>query len=64
MRNTMDVKISLPKRMVADLDNLLYDPVRGKPRYGGRSKIIRRLLQNWMVKEKLRRAEIQEEEVA
>ena len=42
------ILVSLPSSLVAKLDLLLIDPVRGKPKYAQRSRLIRRLLREYV----------------
>ena len=43
-----EVQLSLPTSLVDEVDLLLFDPVRGKLRYGARSNLIARLLRTWL----------------
>lgn len=45
--------ISFPGTLCAELELLLYDPVLGKPKYGGRSALIQQLVREWVDKQKL-----------
>ena len=40
--------LSIPESLGAQLDLLTYDPVRGRPRYGGRSEIAIRALREYL----------------
>jgi hypothetical protein len=50
--NFTSVLISLPIQVAADLDLALFDPVRGKIKYGSRSRLISGLVQRWLGKQK------------
>lgn len=41
-------KISLPATISATIDNLLMDPLRQKPRYSARSKLVEQLLRRYI----------------
>ncbi len=40
--------ISLPEDVVAQVDEKLYDPSKGKPLYGGYSILVTHLLRKWL----------------
>lgn len=42
------VTITLPETLKAEVDLLLFDPVRGKRAYGDLSTLIARLLREWV----------------
>lgn len=44
----VDVQFSLPGSLVEEVDLLLFDPVRGKLRYGARSRLAASLLRQWV----------------
>lgn len=44
-----DWKISLPRSITAPVSLLLADPLTGRPKYGARSRLIERLLREWLV---------------
>ena len=46
------VLISLPVEVAADVDLALFDPVRGKIKYGARSRLIAGLLRKWLTERK------------
>ena len=46
--NFTSVLISLPIQVAADLDLTLFDPVRGKIKYGARSRLVSALLARWL----------------
>jgi metal-responsive CopG/Arc/MetJ family transcriptional regulator len=46
--NRTSVLISLPVELVADIDLALFDPIRGKIKYGQRSRLIAGLLRRWL----------------
>jgi metal-responsive CopG/Arc/MetJ family transcriptional regulator len=52
MKRTVEIKLTLPIDMAADLDLLLFDPVRGKVQYGARSHLIKELLRPWIAEKK------------
>jgi len=41
-------ELSLPSSLAAQVEVLLADPVRGKTSYGARTKLITRLLREWL----------------
>lgn len=45
---TQQVLIMIPSSLLAQIDLLLYDPFRGRARYGERSKLIATLLREWV----------------
>ena len=47
-KNTTSVLVSLPVDLVADVDLNLFDPIRGKIKYGARSRLIAELLRRWL----------------
>jgi metal-responsive CopG/Arc/MetJ family transcriptional regulator len=49
----VDVMVSLPTTLNAKLELLLYDPLTGKPRYGGRSALIQQLIREWVEKQQI-----------
>jgi len=44
--------ISLPSDLAAQVELLLLDPMRGKPKVGARSKLIEQLLRGWIEERK------------
>jgi len=44
----IELHLSLPSSLVKSVDERLIDPVRGKPRYAARSKLIQHLLIKWL----------------
>lgn len=44
----VDWKISIPTSVTAPVSLLLSDPLTGVPRHGARSKLITRLLREWV----------------
>lgn len=40
--------INLPSSLAGKLELLLYDPISGKPKYGGRSQLVQELLRKWV----------------
>ncbi len=56
-----EVQLSLPTSLVDEVDLLLFDPVRGKLRYGARSILVARLLRTWLdAQRKLSPAQVEE----
>lgn len=41
-------KLSLPARVAGPVENLLLDPLTGKSRYALRSRLVARLLRDWL----------------
>lgn len=46
--NRTEILLSLPKGLMAKVDLVLWDPVRNKPKYAARSKLVARLLEEWL----------------
>lgn len=44
----IEVSISLPARLVGEIDLEFFNDSTGKPEYGARSRLIARLLSNWL----------------
>lgn len=44
----VDYVLSIPRSLAAKVELLLYDPVFGRPKYGGRSGLIQQLLRDWI----------------
>lgn len=44
----VDWKISLPTSITAPVSLLLSDPMTGRPKHGARSKLIAKLLRDWL----------------
>jgi len=44
----VEVSVSIPTTLLDKIDLLLFDPVRGRVRYGARSKLIQQLLKRWV----------------
>jgi hypothetical protein len=40
--------VNLPEDVIAEVDEKLYDPARGKTLYGGYSTLITNLLRKWL----------------
>lgn len=40
--------LSLPQNVVAEVELVLHDPIRGKPKYGGFSQLVTHLLRQWL----------------
>lgn len=43
-----EVMINLPESLLTRLDLYFFDPKTGKPKYGSRSRLIERLLREWL----------------
>ena len=43
-----EVNLSLPTSLVDEVDLLLFNPTRGKLRYGARSRLVTVLLRQWI----------------
>lgn len=43
-----DLKISIDAALAGQVEMLLLDPIHGKAKYGSRSKLIERLLRDWV----------------
>jgi metal-responsive CopG/Arc/MetJ family transcriptional regulator len=50
MKTTVEVKISLPVVLAAELELRLWDPLRERVLYGARSKLITKLLREHFAK--------------
>lgn len=46
-------KLSMPQSLAVQVEELIMDPVKGKPIYGERSALIVRLLEEWVEKKPL-----------
>ena len=46
------VIVQIPLSLIAEVDLLLWDPVRERIKYGGRSKLIVKLLRSWIDEKK------------
>ena len=44
------VLVSLPMNLSASVDLALFDPIRGKIKYGARSRLVSDLLRGWLEK--------------
>lgn len=44
-------KLTVPSSLSARVEFQLFDPVRGKPKYGARSALINQLLTEWVEKQ-------------
>lgn len=44
-------KLSLPQSVTAPINLLLSDPLTGLPKYGARSRLVERLLREWLEKQ-------------
>ena len=42
------IHVNIPEDVLAQLDEKLYDPSRGKPIYGGYTTIVTHLLRKWL----------------
>jgi hypothetical protein len=51
-KNVGNLKISLPRDLIAELNLKFYDPTTGIPSYGARSLLIERLIRDWLRQEK------------
>jgi len=52
-KNVGNLKLSLPKDLLAELNLKFFDPTSGLPSYGARSALIEQLIREWLRKEKL-----------
>jgi len=43
-----EIIVQLPEKLAAEVDVLLWNPVRGKVKYGARSDLISELLRRWV----------------
>ena len=48
----ISVLVSLPVALAADVDLALFDPLRGKIKYGARSRLVAGLLRKWLNRNK------------
>lgn len=48
----MDLHLSVPARLVREVDLILYDPIRQRPIYGARGELITTLLRQWLAAQK------------
>lgn len=46
----VEVRVNIPESVLAEVDLRLFDPLRGRIRYGARSKLVTRLLRSWLEK--------------
>lgn len=44
----VEIELSIPQSVLTRVELALVDPVRGKPAYGARSKLVTRLLKDWL----------------
>lgn len=44
--------VEIPESLAAEVELLLFDPVRGKTRYGARQRLIENLLRKWVEESK------------
>ena len=51
MEDHKEISVSLPGRLLAQLDLCLYDPATGRSEYGARSRLITSLLEAWLFKQ-------------
>lgn len=54
-RNTVpsiEWKVYLPSDLAAQIELLLLDPMRDKPKHGARGKLVEQLLREWLEKRK------------
>ena len=45
-------RVNVPESLAAQIELLLFDPVRNTIRYGGRSRLITALLREWAEKQR------------
>ncbi len=57
--NLVEIKIRLPKPLMDEFNALFWDPVRQRPLYGARTKIIRAGLERYIKEQKDARAKQQ-----
>lgn len=57
--NLVEIKVRLPKPLMDELNALFWDPVRQRPRYGARTKVIRAGLERYIKEQKDARAKQQ-----
>ncbi len=50
----------IPRPLLTEVQELLFDPVRNKVRYGARSALINRLLREWVKEKKTEAKELRE----
>lgn len=48
-------EVQVPQSVLVQVDLLLVDPVRNRPAYGARSKLVTKLLRNWLTEVKQKR---------
>ncbi len=48
----VEITLSIPQSVRAQMDLLLWDPVRKKPKYGELSKLTTKLYRGWIKKQK------------
>ena len=48
MPQNIDITVSLPADLLAKIDILHWDIVRGKPKHGARSRLIQKLLRTYL----------------
>ena len=53
----ISVLVSLPVALAADVDLALFDPLRGKIKYGARSRLVAGLLRKWLNRNKNEKGE-------
>lgn len=46
---TVEINVVIPMDLSAAMDQLLWDPVLQKPKYGARSELVTKLLTDWVV---------------
>ena len=56
-RGVKSLKISLPEDLINELNLKFYDPITARPKYGGRSALIERLIRDYLDSERKRRME-------
>ena len=56
MQTHIEISVSIPERLLAELDITLYDPLLGKPAYGARSRLIATLLREYLTSNQDERA--------
>lgn len=45
-----EIQITLPEALLMELNLLFFDPAKGRPKYGARSKLIENLLREYLGK--------------
>ncbi len=47
--HVLKVRISLPSELIIQVDHSLLDPDTGKPAFGARSRLVERLLRDYLI---------------